>query len=110
MDEIMKRLKEIAEEIAALIKDTDIEDSVCIMVAQNGYKDVTAFVGKLYESYTKYSNSDDWEYTKRPREYRYESPVRDCENCTHYKEVPEYGFKACEKWDCQFERIGDSDV
>lgn len=110
MEDVLSRLKEIADEVAILIKDTDIDDSVCIMVAQNGYKDCTAFIGKFYESYTKYSTSDEWEYTKKPREPRYEVQERDCENCIHYKDVPEMGFKSCEKWNCEFERIGDSDV
>ena len=112
MANILEELKKKAEEMAELIKNEDKDASVCIMVANTGYKDCS-FFGEHLESYTKYSFSDDWEYAKRPRDYRYsqESHDRDCKNCIHYKPSEYKGdtIYSCESWDCEFESKEDSD-
>lgn len=105
---IMEQLKEETLKIKQMIDESDIDDCVILTISKDGYRDVNIFRQDFIEGETMYSNSDEWEYSKRPRETK--APERDCENCIHYKEVPDMGFRSCEKWDCEFEKVGDADV
>ena len=64
--QLLEELKKHADEIAEIVKDARV-DSIAVLVSKDGYKDVTAFIGEDYESFSKFSYSKEWEYAKRKR-------------------------------------------